>query len=301
MKEKQALKDGNAVSVADAGERKDDLLKRCLVTPNGWVLRHLSADESEKVLDLEERRQMYVEEFGEIGTMAGLGVLEPDDSTNLGGGMERLARQGERHGVVWIVGEDGQMDDDAGSDDFEDNNGSVDGVIGTSDDEAQEKHYAGEDGIDGSSVGDGELSMPGAWERSPRASHHTTRVGSGGRINSLPGLGPHSKTNALKVPLRGPAMVLDQPLQANSHPAAGPSTVATMAPTATSNNPSDKVNLRLLEPDSLQKRIHESQKALETARKEMDKLEKMANKKVKDISRWREGIVSPLVGAGIKG
>ena len=300
MKERQALKDGNAVSVADAGERKEDLLKRCLVTPNGWVLRHLSADDSEKVLDLEERRQMYVEEFGDVGTMAGLGVLEPDDYTNLGGGMEGLARQGERHGVVWIVGEDGQMVDDDDFDQLDDENGHVDGDIGAGDEEESEDSED-DDGVDDGSVGDGHLNMPGAWERPPRASQHVPRVGSGGRINSLPGLGPHSKTNALRVPLQGPSVVLDLPTQAINRSAPAPNTATTTAATTSLNTSTDKVNLRLLESDSLSKRIHESQRALETARKEMDKLEKMATKKVKDISRWREGIIGPLVGGGIKG
>ena len=301
MKEKQALKDGNAVSVADAGDRKDDLLKRCLVTPNGWVLRHLSADESEKVLELEERRQMYVEEFGDVGLMGGLGKLEPDDQTNLGGGMEKLARNGEQHGIVWIVGEDDQIDDEL-FEPFDDEDGEVDGEIGTSDEEGEDEYDDAED-IDETSIGDGQLDMPGTWEQPLRAPPHVSRVGSGGRVNSLPGLGPHSRTNALRLPPHGPGIVTEQPSQTGSHSIAGPSTAApphVATPTTTSSMAPDNVNLRVLEADALQRRVHESQKTLDAARKEMDKLEKMAMKKVKDINRWREGLLGQRMSSSIK-
>ncbi|EXJ53934.1 hypothetical protein A1O7_09271 [Cladophialophora yegresii CBS 114405] len=300
MKEKQALKDGNAVSVADAGDRKDDLLKRCLVTPNGWVLRHLSADESEKVLELEERRQTYVEEFGDVGTMSGLGVLEMDDFTNLGGGMEKLARHGERHGVVWIVGEDGQMeDDDDEFEPFDHEDGGVDGAIGVTDEDGEDDGF--EDDIDERVFDtDEHLEMPGAWEHPPRNARPPSRVASGGRINSLPGLGPHSRTNALRLPPRGPIApeCPSQPLDSETN---APAPVTTGPATTASGAIHDTTNLRLLENEALQKRVQESQKALEAARKEMEKLEKMANKKAKDINRWREGIVGALASAGVKG
>ncbi len=276
-KEKQALKDGNAVSVADAGERKDDLLKRCLVTPNGWVLRHLSADESEKVLELEERRQMYVEEFGEVGTMAGLGVLESDDFTNLGGGMERLAKQGERHNVVWILGDDGQIEDDDEFDQFDDEDGEVDGEIGVSDEEGEEEDFEDDENIDDEGFeADDHLDMPGAWEH-PARLQPASRVSSGGRINSLPGLGPHSRTNALRLPTRGPSMPdHPSPPTIRAPTVATPSTAnANASTTASTSTPSSNANLRLFASDALQKRVHESQRALEAARKDMEKVEKL--------------------------
>lgn len=282
LREKQALKDGNAVSVADAGDRKDDLLKRCLVTPNGWVLRHLSAEESEKVLELEERRQMYVEEFGDVGSMEGLGVLEADDYTNLGGGMERLARQGERHGVVWIVGEGEQMGEDGEFEPFDDDDAELDGEVGASDDE-EEPDEEGPDGVDGDDLDD-RVNMPGAWDLPPPNPPRGTRANTG-RVNSLPGLGPYSKTNALRSPARGPAI--------------GPESLALnrlSAPSTSNTDPNGNadtnVNLRALDTESLQRRVAEKQKELEAARKEMEKIEKMWNKKSKDINRWREGLVA---------
>ncbi|KAK5301305.1 transcriptional repressor general negative regulator of transcription subunit 4 [Exophiala xenobiotica] len=274
LKEKQALRDGQAVSIADGGECKDELLRRCLVTPNGWVLRHLSADEVEKVLDLEERRQMYMEEFGEVGTMDGLGVLEADDYTNLGGGMDRLSRHGERHGVVWVMG-DGHSDDD-GFDMYDREEGEIDGEIGFSDDDEGEFD---EDLLD-DEAGDGfyeAVNMPGAWDNPPRSAS--------GRVTSLPGLGPHSKTT---TPLRMPGQV------------GAPSAPTGQQPQPKENvdrnvdvddNVNVNVNLRALESDVLQKRVVEKQKELEQARKEMEKIEKLWTKKSKDIGRWREGLV----------
>ncbi|OAP62076.1 hypothetical protein AYL99_04279 [Fonsecaea erecta] len=313
LKEKQALKDGNAVSVADAGERKDDLLKRCLVTPNGWVLRHLSADEGEKLLELEEKRQIYLEEFGDLGTMGGLGALETDDYTNLSGGMERLARQGERHGVVWIMGEDGEIVDDDEFEPFDDEDGEIDGEIGDSDEEVEDEEYGDGEGLDDEGEeefeADDSVNMPGGWDNPPRDPHHATRVGSGGRINSLPGLGPHSRTNALRLPSRGPPIGPEDPAQQDNRvTTAGPSTAPQNAskqprpPSATANAASatttENVNVRLLDADALQKRVQESQKALDAARKDMEKTEKLWNKKAKDIGRWRDGLIGSL---GVKG
>lgn len=151
QKEKRALYAGNAVSVADSGERKTDLLRRCLITPNGWVLRHLSAEESEKLLELEERRAMYAEEFGDVGMMTGLGVLEQDDLTNLAGGIEELGRWGDRHGVCWVPGDERAAALE-GYDDLDDEGLGGDGLSDDTDDL----------GINL----DASVNMPGAWESS---------------------------------------------------------------------------------------------------------------------------------------
>lgn len=276
LKEKQALKEGHAVSVADAGDRKDDLLKRCLVTPNGWVLRHLSADESEKVLELEERRQMYLEEFGDVGAMEGLGVLEPDDYTNLGGGMERLSRHGERHGVVWVVGDgEGEIGDDDEFDLYEGDDGEIDGELGFSDDE--EPELIDEEGLDEEAADNADchdaVNMPGAWDNGKNDGSR--------RATSLPGLAPHTKTMDLLV--AGQTSVP----QGHGHQRAIGGAAESNAGASQSLN----VNLRALDMDALQKRVAEKQKESEQTRKEMEKIEKLWNKKSKDIGRWREGLV----------
>ncbi|EXJ91372.1 hypothetical protein A1O1_04484 [Capronia coronata CBS 617.96] len=273
LKERQALKDGHAVSVADAGERKDDLLKRCLVTPNGWVLRHLSGDESEKVLELEERRQMYVEEFGDVGAMDGLGVLEPDDYTNLGGGMERLSRHGERHGVIWVMGDADQLGEEDDFDTFDDEDDELAGDVGVSDDEEPILDDEGliepdEDTLDHHPS----ASSPGTWDLPPRSSNKQTA----GRATSLPALSTQPKSQAPALPGKGRPETLPQPRTGGTNNATA------------AQNPN--VNLRAMDADSLQKRVTEKQKELEQSRKEMEKIEKLWNKKSKDIARWREGL-----------
>ncbi|RMZ83182.1 hypothetical protein DV738_g1361, partial [Chaetothyriales sp. CBS 135597] len=113
LRERRALERGSAVGVAgnsipppsnNANQPPyESLVHRTLITPNGVVYRHLTSAESERLLELEERRDLCIEEFGEdIGGMHGLEVpLEADDFINLSGGMEELARRGESKGVVW--------------------------------------------------------------------------------------------------------------------------------------------------------------------------------------------------------
>jgi hypothetical protein len=50
------------------------------------------------------------------------------------------------------------------------------------------------------------------------------------------------------------------------------------------------INLRALDGEALIRRVVEKQKELEVSRKEMEKMEKLWNKKSKDIGRWREGL-----------
>ncbi|KIX03697.1 uncharacterized protein Z518_07250 [Rhinocladiella mackenziei CBS 650.93] len=305
LKEKQALKDGHAVSVADAGDRRDDLLKRCLVTPSGWVLRHLSADESEKILELEERRQMYMEEFGEVGTMDGLGVLEADDFTNLGGGMERLGRQGEHHGVVWVTGDADQMGEDDEFDAFDDEDGEIDGEIGVSDEEPELEHEGLDDDDDNAAAADAaaldlqdSVNMPGAWDLLPSASHSGTKsTGIGaGRVMSLPGLNPHSDLPSLRSPNtqsnvgNAPHAPLGHRHGSNTRAMSSKANMASSGQTQSQNFTTAPTNLRALDSETLQKRVQEKQRELEQARKEMDKIEKLWTKKSKDIGRWREGL-----------
>lgn len=172
QKEKKALYHGHAVSIADpvlpptnngnATEPKEDLLRRCLITPTGWVLRHLSRDESEKLLDLEERRQMYLEEFGDLGRMDKLGALEENDYVNLEGGFDEISRFGDRHGVCWVMDQDNGRggrrqasrtnDDDYGlgempidADDFDGEEDRYDDPEDEDDEDIDEEELDGED------------------------------------------------------------------------------------------------------------------------------------------------------------
>jgi hypothetical protein len=309
LREKHALKDGSAVSVADAGDRKDDLLKRCLVTPNGWVLRHLSRDESDRVLELEERRGMFLEEFGMLGDMPALGPLESDDYANLGGGMEELSKRGNRHGVIWIQGDENSAegvydnDDeegDEGDDEFFDDDDGIHGEIPLSDSEEldeDEEDYEDEDEeeIDDENVIYTEDGV--TWE-DHRRQHRPiiaagagvrpglqSRVSHGGRVNSLPGLGPHSRTNALRLPIRGPQQSTNlQQSPTTRQPAPNPEQQQHISPEIMQS-------LRQLDAESLSKRLAESQKVLEQARRDMEKIEKVVGKKVREGGKFREGLV----------
>lgn len=335
LKEKHALKEGHCVSVADGGDKKDDLLKKCLITSNGWVLRHLSGEETRKVIDLNERRPMYLDEFGEVGTMDGLGPLEHDDFSNLAGGMEHLSRYGEQHGVVWVVGEGEQADladdDDDEFEIFEDEDAEIDGEIGipSDDEEFEILHDDNMEPIPTSvREGLGGLNVPpgGAWDLPPPITSQHPHLGRQSRQTSLPGLGPHSKTNAFAraknlglSPTSTAATIatatsnLSGDKNGHSHHAHGAqssSTSASQGDALTTTNASRQsssvgasasglsthinhtpVNLRALDSEALARRVTEKQKELELSRKEMEKMEKLWNKKSKDIGRWREGLV----------
>lgn len=107
--QKRVLYNGHAVSVHSGGDRDNDLLHRALITPNGTILRHLSADEGQKVIDLEQGRSLNGEDSGELIRMDNLNRLEDDDFVNLEGGFDELIKNSERHGVCWIIDSDRSM------------------------------------------------------------------------------------------------------------------------------------------------------------------------------------------------
>jgi CCR4-NOT transcription complex subunit 4 len=55
---------------------------------------------------------------------------------------------------------------------------------------------------------------------------------------------------------------------------------------------SAKVNLRAMDNSELQKRIKETLQEMEATKKEMDKMDKLVMKKVKEVARWREGVAA---------
>lgn len=150
---KRAIQNGHAVRISDAS-KPADLLRRAMVSPTGTVWRHLNEGEEERVLELEERREVYAEEYGGmgLGIMDRLTVLEEGDYMNLEGGMERLARGGEACGVSWVI-RDEEEDGDEGDEDDEEELGEEE-----YDDEEEEED---EDLTDDEDLG---LNVPGGWE-----------------------------------------------------------------------------------------------------------------------------------------
>ena len=271
IKEKKALERGTAVGIAGTATAKpdstnngksyskkaqnqndqEDLLKRCLITPSGTVYRHLTTPEADKVLELEQRRQWYTEEFGEdIGGMHALdNPLEMYDYINVSGGMEELGKNGERHGVVWVRGGNGG----AGEDEDE-------GEGKTIDDEDEEGMMSDETDDLGIEL-DPSTSMPGGWGTSPQP--------------GLPALVPPG------LPSLGTTGTPGQQQQPPN----------TLAPIRTQPPAPQNINLRALDLESLQKRVTEKQKELEAARKEMDRMEKSMGKRNREFAKWREGVL----------
>ena len=275
VKEKKALERGSAVGIANtpsptdnqpgngrASKRhqsqneQEDLLKRCLITPSGTVYRHLTAQEADKVLELEQRRQWYVEEFGEdVGGMHALSKpLEQDDYINLAGGMEELGRYGERHGVVWVNGGDADDAEDSENDDDDyDNDRDLEDLH---DDgaESDETEDLGIDQLDPTAAAT--MGLGGAWNN-----HQET----------LPSFSTASYSSTSAV-------------------AAG-TTLAPMrnqpAVTASQNN----VNLRALDIETLQKRVQETKKEAEESRRGVEAVEKSLGKWSKEMRKWREGVL----------
>ena len=215
-----------------------------------------------------------------------------DDYSNLAGGMDHLSRYGERHGVVWVVGE-GEHEDDLVEDDddefeiFDDEEEGLNGGLAHSEGEDFEEEIDRRD----TSFDESGLNMPGAWDMPPPmpASQHR-----------LPGLVPHSKSSAFargRPPTNANRGTLQQHGNGHDQPSASGKLHEQSSADTTSqaaSNPrsyTHPINLRALEGDLLTRRVAEKQKELEAARKEMEKAEKLWNKKSKDIGRWREGLV----------
>ncbi|PGH27762.1 hypothetical protein AJ80_00550 [Polytolypa hystricis UAMH7299] len=76
-----------------------DLLKhRCLITPTGCVLRHLSVEEEERYLALEKSLLAAWESLQEYPALT---VAEPD-VTNRGGGLDALFATPEKFNIRWV-------------------------------------------------------------------------------------------------------------------------------------------------------------------------------------------------------
>ena len=318
-KEKKALYNGHAVSVADSGDRADDILKRCLITPSGWVLRHLSRDESEKVLDLEERRASYAELYGDLGFMDDLGRLEEDDYCNLEGGFEELSRRGEAHGICWIISDDTAtrryasghrdshgLDDDYGLGDMPVDLESDD-QFDDLDEEDDEEELNGEQMVLGADMNyDDDFYDEGLDDNYTFAQPPTQPIASLPPLPDMSGITgwenaynvpfptrpePHgmysSLTSPNAMPYRARATDMNPPsmlpppsqLAQASRPA---------VPPMHRNLARDIFTLRSMEIEQLEKTIKERGREVEASRKEIEKVDKQLNKKNKDMAKTRE-------------
>jgi CCR4-NOT transcription complex subunit 4 len=91
---KQLLR-GEAVRINSTS----DLLKyRCLITPTGCILRHLSLEEEERYLSLE---RSLVSALNPMQEYPAFTIAEPD-VTNRGGGLDALFATPEKFNIRWI-------------------------------------------------------------------------------------------------------------------------------------------------------------------------------------------------------
>jgi CCR4-NOT transcription complex subunit 4 len=83
---RRALMRGQPVRI-DAEQLSD----RCLITPRGCVLRHLSAEEEDRYLELEKQRGGAMDPF-----------VVGDDSSNINGGLDALFATPEKYNICWV-------------------------------------------------------------------------------------------------------------------------------------------------------------------------------------------------------
>ncbi|GAD95168.1 CCR4-NOT core complex subunit Not4, putative [Paecilomyces variotii No. 5] len=74
------------------------LKSRCLITPSGCILRHLSPEEEDRYLALERSLSLSADSMQEYPAFS---ITDPD-ITNRGGGLDALLATPERFNVVWV-------------------------------------------------------------------------------------------------------------------------------------------------------------------------------------------------------
>jgi CCR4-NOT transcription complex subunit 4 len=124
--DRKQLLQGRDVRLSDPN-KPQNTLKRIMITPTGAIFRHLSAEEEERVIELENRRRENEENFGVTGKSE-LQPLDEMDFMNLTGGLQELMAFPPLHRISLLTAEpgtEGAEDDDAdlgghGSDETED-------------------------------------------------------------------------------------------------------------------------------------------------------------------------------------
>ena len=92
---RKALMRGEAIRVnSDSNMLKD----RCLISPRGCVLHHLSPEEEERYLALEKNIAWAIDTFQEYSNVP---ITEPD-VTNRGGGLDALFATPENFNICWV-------------------------------------------------------------------------------------------------------------------------------------------------------------------------------------------------------
>ncbi len=125
-RDRKQLLQGRDVRLSDPS-KPQNVLKRSMITPTGAIFRHLSGEEEERVIELENRMQKDEDEYGVTGK-SDLKPLDDMDLMNLTGGLQELMAFPQLHRISLLTAEpgtEGAEDDDAelggnGSDETED-------------------------------------------------------------------------------------------------------------------------------------------------------------------------------------
>lgn len=293
--ERKVLFNGNAIRINDPS-KPNDLHTRVMVTPRGTVYRHMSAEEEERVLELE----------GRMDNASLLGLYGPDDIDddvadeygneygdfeNLRGGVDELIKRPARHGIVWVSG--GSASRRYGHSrrkaDHQPKIPSGPQPDNENDDQSVQKYGGGtsaditaDDGYDQ----DDEEGPAG-----PSDDDHSQQLGSedtssfGDEDEDLLSILPTSLYSSL-------------PPQLQSDPRFASATSATLTHRNASSTPSAALatGLRNMDIASLISKINVSKAEMDALKKEAEMLEKKIVRRGKDVTRWRDGIMTAAGG-----
>ena len=118
--DRKQLLQGRHVRLSDPN-KPHNVLNRNMITPGGAIFRHLSAEEEERVIWLENRMKENEEKYGAAGK-SDLKPLDDMDVMNLTGGLQDLIAFPPLHRISLLTSEPGTEDEDGenGSDETED-------------------------------------------------------------------------------------------------------------------------------------------------------------------------------------
>jgi CCR4-NOT transcription complex subunit 4 len=106
--DRKQLLQGRDVRLSDPN-KPQNVLKRTMITPSGAIFRHLSAEEEERVIELEDRMKDNEEKYGITGK-SDLQPLDDMDFMNLTGGLQELMAFPPLHRISLLTAEPGTED-----------------------------------------------------------------------------------------------------------------------------------------------------------------------------------------------
>lgn len=103
--DRKQLLQGRHVRLSDR-KKPQNVLKRTMITPSGAIFRHLSVEEEERVMELENRMRENETKYGAAGKSE-LKPLDDMDFLNLTGGLQELIAFPQLHRISLLTAEPG--------------------------------------------------------------------------------------------------------------------------------------------------------------------------------------------------